>query len=385
MQPWQDKEIEATRKKYTQFALEHLDSEWDRRDLEKEFSLQRWKQCCDFGVTGLSMPEIYGGQNKPYGHTVAAIEGLSKGCRDTGFFFAMSSQISGIQLALVATASDALKQKYMPALISGEKLACLGFTEESGGSDIYATTTSAEKVDGGYILRGGKDFITNSVDSNCGLVFAKTKHEGSPFDFSAFMFDFDQDGVSHGDPVNKAVFKTCSMGRIRFDEVFIADDHLVGGVGGGLNVIKYSIGWERVILLATCLGPMARILEDTIEQARHREQYGEKIGQFQQVSSKIADMIMRLNLCRQTVYDLCGQLTANKGKIGRVIEQIAISKLFVTESYIEFMRDATQVWGARGVCHEWPIHQAMRDSLGSTIWAGTSETLRNTIAKMSGV
>ncbi len=96
-------------------------------------------------------------------------------------------------------------------------------------------------------------------------------------------------------------------------------------------------------------------------------------------------MIMRFNLSRQTVYDLCGQLTANNGKIGRVLEKIAITKLFVTENYVDFMRDATQIWGARGVCHEWPIHQAMRDSLGSTIWAGTSETLRNTIAKLSGI
>ncbi len=385
MQPWQDTEIIDTRERYARFARETLDGDWRQRDEAGEFSRERWRQCCELGVAGLSMPKAYGGDEKPYGHTLAALEGLATGCRDTGFFFALSSQISGVQLALVACATEALKQQYLPVLMRGEKLACLGFTEESGGSDMYATRTRAEKVDGGFRLRGGKDFITNSLDSDCGLVFAKTAEDGTPFDFTAFMFDFDQAGVSHGEAVDKAVFRTCSMGRIRFDDVFMADDQVVGGVGGGLNVIKHSIGWERVILLATCLGPMARILEDTIAHAKQREQYGTRIGQFQQVSSRIANMIVRLNLCRMSVYDLCGQLGANHGKIGRLIQQVAITKLFVTETYIDFMRDATQIWGARGVCREWPVHQAMRDALGSTIWAGTSETLRNTIARMAGI
>ena len=385
MQVWQDAEIENTRLAYRAFAQQELEGDSGKRDLEKEFSVERWKKCCNKGVTGLSMPVEYGGQARPYGYTIAALEGLSDGCRDTGFFFAMGSQISGIQMALVASGSDFLKNKYLPSLITGEHVACLGFTEESGGSDIYSSSASAEKVDGGYILRGGKEFITNSLDSNCCLVFAKTTDNHSPFDFTAFMVDFDFPGISHGKAVDKAVYRTCSMGRIIFDDVFVPDDHIVGRVGGGLNVITNSIGWERIILMATCMGPMSRVLEDTILRSKEREQFGKNIGQYQQVSAKIADMVVRLKMSRMSVYDLCGQLTENHKKIGKIIDQIAITKLYVTESYVQSMLDATQIWGARGVCYEWPIHQAMRDSLGSTIWAGTSETLRNTIAKVAGV
>jgi len=385
MQAWQDPDIEKTRLAYRQFASEELEGDWRQRDDDKEFSIDRWLKCCARGVFGLSMPEKYGGQGQDYGHTIAALEGLSDGCRDTGFFFAMASQISGIQLALVSSASDQLKQKYLPELINGERIACLGFSEESGGSDIHSSTTSAEKVEGGFKLNGCKEFITNSLDSNCCLVFAKTSNNHSPFDFTAFMVDFDFNGISHGEPVNKAVYRTCSMGRINFDNVFVPEDHIVGTVGGGMKVITNSIGWERIVLLATCMGPMSRVLHDTIARTKEREQFGNTLDQYQQVTTKLADMVTRLRLSRMSVYDLCGQLTDKPSKISKLIEQIAFTKLYVTESYVASMREATQIWGARGVCHEWPIHQAMRDSLGSTIWAGTSETLRNTIAKLASL
>jgi alkylation response protein AidB-like acyl-CoA dehydrogenase len=216
-------------------------------------------------------------------------------------------------------------------------------------------------------------------------VFAKTANKRSPLDFTGFMVDLDWDGVSHGEPYEKATLRTCSMGRLDFEDVFVPKSHIVGGVGRGLNVIKFSIGWERVMLMGVCIGPMGRVIKETIARAKEREQFGKPIGSFQQISSKIADMIVRHRLSRQIVYDLCGQLTEADGDIGRFLEHVAITKLYVTESFKKSMLDATQIWGGRGVCFDWPIQQDMRDSLSSTIWAGTSETLRNTVAKLNGV
>ena len=385
MQAWQDHRIEEIRNEFRQFASSELEGDWRQRDQDKEFSRERWLKCCDAGVLGMSMPTEFGGEGLPYGYTIAAIEGMCMGCRDSGFFFAMSSQISGIQLALVSSASEDLKKLYLPALISGQETACLGFSEETAGSDIYSIETTAEKVDGGFTLRGSKSFTTNSLDSTCCLVFAKTAQNRSPFDFTAFIVDFKWKGVSHGEPFDKATLRTCSMGRVNFDEVFVPETHVVGGLGGGLNVIKHSIGWERVMLMGVCLGPMTRVLEETIERARDRQQFGKPIGSYQQISAKIADMVVRQRLSRQVVYDLCGQLTENAGAIGKHLQDVAVTKLYVTESFIQSMLDATQIWGGRGVCYEWPVQQDMRDSLSSTIWAGTSETLRNTIAKLAGI
>jgi alkylation response protein AidB-like acyl-CoA dehydrogenase len=385
VQPWQDKELDETRQKYAEFAATELAGDWRERDAAKEFSLERWRKACDAGVLGLSMPEEYGGSAKSYGHSIAAIEGMCESCRDSGFFFAMSSQISGIQLALLSSASAELQSLYLPALIRGDHRACLGFSEETAGSDIYSIETTAEKVDGGYTLNGSKAFTTNSLDSTCSLVFAKTANKRTAFDFTGFMVDLDWDGVSHGEPYDKSTLRTCSMGRLIFKDVFVPDSHIVRGVGRGLEVIKYSIGWERVMLMGVCIGPMSRVLKETIERARDREQFGKPIGSYQQISSKIAEMIVRLRLSRQVVYDLCGRLQEADGEIGKFLEDVAITKLYVTESFKQSMLDATQIWGGRGVCYDWPIQQDMRDSLSSSIWAGTSETLRNTIAKLNGV
>jgi len=385
VQPWQDKELDETKKKYSEFAAAELAGDWRERDAKCEFSVERWQKCCDAGVLGLIMPEEFGGSGKSYGHSIAAIEGMCESCNDSGFFFAMSSQISGIQLALISCASPELQKTYLPALIKGDHKACLGFSEESAGSDIFSIETVAEKVDGGYKLNGTKAFTTNSLDSTCCLVFAKTANKGSPLDFTGFMVDLDWAGVSHGEPYDKATLRTCSMGRLVFEDVFVPDSHIVGGVGRGLNVIKYSIGWERVMLMGVCIGPMGRVIRDTIERAKDREQFGKPIGSYQQVSSKIADMVVRHRLSRQVVYDLCGRLTAAGGEIGQFLEDVAITKLYVTESFKQSMLDATQIWGGRGVCFDWSIQQDMRDSLSSTIWAGTSETLRNTVAKLNGV
>ncbi len=385
MQPWQDQSLEETRTKFREFAQNELAGDWRQRDADREFSVERWQKCCDAGVLGMCMPEEYGGSGKSYGHSIAAIEGMCEASRDSGFFFAISSQISGIQLALMSTASPELRKMYLPALISGKHRACLGFSEESAGSDIYSIETSAEKVEGGFRLNGAKAFTTNSLDSTCCLVFAKTANNRSPFDFTGFMVDLDWDGVSHAEPYDKATLRTCSMGRLKFDNVFVPADHIIGGVGSGLNVIKYSIGWERIMLMGICLGPMTRVLNETIEWAKERKQFGKTIGNYQQVSSKIAEMAMKVQISRQVIYDLCGRLTESGGEIGNFLGDVAIAKLYVTESFKESMLDATQIWGGRGVCYDWPIQQDMRDSLSSTIWAGTSETLRNTIAKLQGV
>lgn len=383
MQPWQDPELEETRQSYKQFAAEQLEGDWRQRDADMEFSLERWKAVCDKGLFKLAVPQDQGGAGRPYGHTIAALEGLCEGCHDTGMFFAMASQISGTMLALLAHASDSLKQKYLPALMSGEHLTCLGFSELGAGSDVFSIQTTATEVDGGWVLNGSKAFTTNSLAATCGLIVARTANNRTPFDFTAFMVDLDWEGVSHGEPFEKSGLRTCSLGTLELKDVFVPQEHIIGGKGTGLGVLKESIGWERILLMGVCTGPMTRVLADTLEFAKEREQFGKKINTYQQISSKLAEMVMRQTVSRQIIYDLAGRLNNGNGKIGRFAQDVAIAKLYITENYIEFMRDATQIWGGRGAVKEYSIQQDMRDALSSTIWAGTSETLRNTIAKMA--
>ena len=140
-----------------------------------------------------------------------------------------------------------------------------------------------------------------------------------------------------------------------------------------------------IMLMGICIGPMGRVLEETVEWAKEREQFGKTIGKYQGISSKIAEMVTRHRMARMVVYDVCGRIAATDGQIGKFLGEVAITKLYVTEAFKQSMLDATQIWGGRGVCFDWSIQQDMRDSLSSSIWAGTSETLRNTIAKLEGL
>jgi alkylation response protein AidB-like acyl-CoA dehydrogenase len=384
MQPWQDKQLEKIRREHIEFAKENLDGDFRQRDRDGEFSFERWRTAADFGLLALGMPEEYGGKKVPVSHIVAAYEGIGYGCQDTGFLYAMLSQLCGTQMTLKLLASDALQAKYLPDMISGKSLAAYCSTEEEAGSDVFSMSTMANPVDDGFILQGHKRYLTNSPKSNLALVFAKTDESRNPFGLVALMVDMDWEGARHGDEYDKAGFRTVRMGEMYFDNVHVPKENVVGGAGGGLRAMAESAGWERTILLANALGPMKRTIDECVERARTRKQYGKPIGSHQQISSKIADMITRYTISRQLIYDIASRVD-NGGNLQPHLQDASIAKLYVTESYIQNQLAAVQIFGVRGILMEYPYQQDLRDSLGSTIWAGTSESLRNTIAKMSGL
>jgi alkylation response protein AidB-like acyl-CoA dehydrogenase len=164
------------------------------------------------------------------------------------------------------------------------------------------------------------------------------------------------------------------MGELIFDNVLVPKSHIVGVKGGGLRVLSESTLWERAILIATALGPMARGLETCIERVKTRKQFDKPIGSYQQISSKIANMIMRYKLSRQVIYDMAERL-GNDGPLSPHAQDAAIAKIFVSENFVNFELDAMQIFGVRGYLLESFAQQDLRDSLSFNIWAGTSETL----------
>ncbi len=383
MQPWQDPELEHIRSKYFEFA-NNLNGDTESRDKEGDFSLERWKEVADFGFFNLLMPENLGGQEVPVTHAVAAMEGLGQGSKDGGFNYALCNQLCGLQVTLKMFASDFLKQKYLPDLMSGKSLAAYGFTEETSGSDAYSMESVAVEEEEGFRLSGNKCYITNSPYANLAIVFAKTSETRSPFSLTAFLVDMEWEGASHGREFDKMGLRTVRMGELKFDNVLVPKDHIIGIKGGGLRVLTESTLWERAILIATALGPMARGLEACIERTKSRNQFDKPIGAFQQISAKVANMIMRYKLSRQVIYDIASKI--GKGtSLQPHSQEAAIAKLFVSDNFINFEMDAMQIFGVRGYLHESFAQQDLRDSLSFNIWAGTSETLRNTIAKLAGL
>ncbi len=384
MQPWQDPEIDIIRKKYNEFAIENLLGDTEQRDKEGDFSIKRWKEVAEFGFLKLLMPENLGGAEVPVTHLVAAIEGLGEGSMDGGFNYAICNQLCGLQTTINIFGSDELKSRYLPDLMSGKSMAAYGFTEETSGSDAYSMEATAVEEGDAFRLSGTKCYITNAPYANLALVFAKTSPTRSPFALTAFLVDMEWEGATHGREYDKMGLRTVRMGELIFDNVQVPKSHIVGVKGGGLRVLTESTLWERAILIATALGPMARGLKSCIERTKTRNQFEKPIGAFQQVSSKVANMIMRYKLSRQIIYDIASRI-GNGSSLQPHAQDAAIAKIFVSDNFVNFELDAMQIFGVRGYLLESFAQQDLRDSLSFNIWAGTSETLRNTVAKLAGL
>ncbi len=383
MQPWQDPQIEEVRQKYLALG-QSLNGDSEQRDKEGDFSIERYKQVASSGFLNLMMPANLGGEEVPVTHVVAAIEGLGQGCRDGGFNYAICNQLTGLQITLKMFASEHLQQLYLGDMMSGNSMAAYGFTEQTSGSDAYSMETFAEEQEDGFLLNGTKCYITNAPFADKAIVFAKTSAARSPFSLTAFMVDMAWEGASHGQEFDKMGLRTVRMGELIFENVLVPKDHIIGVKGGGLRVLTESTLWERAILIAAALGPMARGLEECVERCKSRTQFDKPIGSYQQIAAKIANMTMRYRLSRQTIYDIAGRI-GNGSSLQPHAQDAAIAKLFVSDNFVQFELDAMQIFGVRGYLLASFAQQDLRDALSFNIWAGTSETLRNTVAKLSGL
>ena len=381
MQPWQEPELEEVRSRHASFAEKELVAGSEASD---GLSREQWRACAGFGVLGGCLEKKYGGSGLPLTHLVATYEGLGYGCNQGGLIFGLCSQVLSLQMTLQVTASPQLKERYLPDMISGKLIGAHAITERGAGSDAFSIQTTARQKGECFRLDGSKAYVTAAPDADLALVFARTSEEPGPFCLTAFLVDLGWEGVSHGEVFNKSGLKGIEMGELNFDGVPVPMDHVVGAVGGGVGILTESTGWERALLPSTLLGPMQRSIDSCTAWAREREQFGRPIGAFQQVSAKIANMVMRHQICRQTVYDMAERLQQS-ATVHPLTQQGAIVKLFVTGTAIQVQLDALQIMGVRGYLEESTVQQDLKDSLAGTLWSGTSETLRNTIARFSGL
>lgn len=383
MQPWQDERLEQIREEYRELAVRELVGDRQARDAAAEKDPARWKHAADLGLLGLCMPEVYGGSAMSVSHTIAAFEGIAEGCPDGGFVYGLISQLFGVQVALLHMASDEVKQRYLPPAISGDLSLVYGFTEPQGGSDAYLMETRAEPDGDDWLISGQKVLVTNSPAADVALVFARTGAGRSPFALSAFVVDMDQPGAKVGQEFGKVGLRTVGLGELLFDNARAPASHLVARKGAGLQVITESTNWERAFLLVTALGQMRRVIAEVLADANDPES-GVIESDFDRVSGPLADLVTSYKVCRMVTYDMAGRLAVD-GPTNQHMQDAAIVKLVVSEHYQAFMNQAMALTGIASITTGFEAQQHLRDSLSSTIYSGTSETLRKTIAKLEGL
>lgn len=383
MQPWQDERLEEIREEYRELAARELTGDRVARDAAGRYDLQLWKHAADLGLLGLCMPPEYGGAGLSVSHTVAAYEGIAEGCPDGGFVYGLLSQLFGVQIALLFMGSEEVKSTYLPPAIAGDLALAYGFTEPKGGSDAYLMETRAERDGDEWVISGQKVLVTNAMEADVALVFARTGEGRSPFALSAFVVDLREPGAEIGQEFGKVGLRTVRMGELLFDGARVPDSHMVGRKGAGLRVITESTNWERAFLLVTALGQMRRVLHQVVAISNDADS-DLFVGDFDAASGPVADLVWRYKLCRMVTYDLAGRLTVD-GPTNPHMQDAAIVKLFVSENYQAFMNEAMGLLGFGSITADFEVQQHLRDSLSSTIYSGTSETLRKTIAKLEGL
>lgn len=375
-------EQELFRSQIVDFARQRLNRGVVERDANGEFDREGFLACGEMGLLGLPVPERYGGLGLDVVSCMVAMEALGYGAQDQGLAFVVNTQLWTCELPILHFGSEEQKERYLPRLSTGEIIGGHATSEPNSGSDAFAMQTRAEPADDAWVINGTKTFITNAPIADVLIIFASTGQErGFGGGISAFLVETNTPGVTIGRPLHKMGLRTSPMSEVTLEDVRVPTSAMLGKKGAGAAIFSSEMEWERSCLFACHLGAMERQLEKCIQYAQDRKQFGQPIGKFQSVSNRIADMKMRIEVGRQTLYKV-GWLK-DQGK--RAVLEAAIAKLFVSEAYVRSSLDAVAIHGGYGYMAEYEVERMLRDSVGSVLYSGTSDIQRNIIARWLGL
>jgi L-prolyl-PCP dehydrogenase len=363
------------------FARQQLNHDIAERDRAARFGEKEWQACGAFGLAGLCLPREYGGGGLDCLSTARALEAFGQGCADGGLGFALCAHLLACATPLALHGSDAQKARYLPPLASGAWLGANAITESEAGSDAFALKTRAREDGADFVLSGEKTFVTNGPLAQLFLVYAATHPERGFLGISAFLIERDTPGLVIGKPIETAGLSTAPLSSLYLEDCRVPREQRLGGEGMGGAIFKDSMAWERSCLFAFWLGAMTRQLDETVEHARARRQFGRAIGSNQAISHKIADMKLRLEAARLLAYRACWAHT--QGQSAEL--EISLAKLAVSEAFVQSSLDAVQIFGGSGVMRELGVERYVRDALPGAIYSGTSEMQREIIARYLGL
>ncbi len=364
-----------------EFARTSLGADMIRRDREAEFDRDAWQQCAEFGVLGMPIPAEYGGLGLGSAELLAVMEGLGHGTRDQGLLFSLNAHLWTNSIPILLYGTDEQRRKYLPPLCDGTLIGANAASEPDAGSDIFSMRTRATRDGDHYVLNGTKMFVTNAPVADLFVAYATVNPTLGAMGITGFIVERDTPGLIISRKLEKMGLRTSPMAEVIFDNCRIPMTQRLGREGRGATVFECSMEWERGCILASCLGVMRASARGLPRHARQRKQFGKPIGKFQSVANRLVDMKVRLDTCRPLVYRI-GMLKDAKQD---ATTEAAVAKLYVSDCFVKSCLDAVQVFGGYGYMTEQQIERDLRDSVGSTLYSGTTEIQRNIIARGLGL
>ncbi|KAJ5609664.1 hypothetical protein N7528_010231 [Penicillium herquei] len=381
--PPSEDELVELRERVQDFTRREIPAEVAARtDEVNNFPAEMWKKLGDAGFLGITADEAYGGLGMGYQAHCVVMEEISRASGSIGLSYAAHSQLCVNQLSL--NGNEKQKERFLPGLLSGDKIGALAMSEHSAGSDVVSMKTTAKEVDGGWVLNGTKMWITNGPEADYIVVYAKTEPTKGSKGITAFVVEKTFEGFSCAQKLDKLGMRGSNTGELVFDNVFVPRENLLGEINRGVKVLMEGLDLERLVLSAGPLGIMQAALDLVLPYTHTRKQFGTPIAHNQLIQGKLADMYTKLAASRAYTYATARQVDNGAAAPEPLVirtQDCAGAILYAAERATECALDAIQLMGGNGYINEISAGRLLRDAKLYEIGAGTSEIRRMVIGR----
>ena len=368
-------EQEAFRAAVARFVDAEVVPQATALDEAGEFPRTLFRRLAEQGFLGLRYPEAYGGSGADMVTYCLFAEELARGSMSLAALAAMQSLMG--TYFVYRYGSEDLRQRYLVPALRGEKIATFGLTEPNAGSDVASITTFAERVEGGFRLKGTKTWVTNAPVADMLTVCAKTSRERGMKHIALFLVDREFPGVTLGKKIDKQGVRASATGEILLDDVVVPDGHLLGGETGGVEKVGGILSEIRVMTGALAVGLGRAAYGAALGYARERTTFGKPIVEHQAISFKLADMLTQLHAASLLVYHAAWAIDQGLP----VTREAAMTKLFASEAANRICDEASRVFASYSFATEYPVERYFRDARFLLWGGGTSEILRVIIGR----
>ena len=346
--------------------------EWDEA---QHFPIELQSHFAKLGIMGVLIPEEYGGAGMGYVEYATIIEELARVDASVALSIAAHNSLGSGHIYVGANESQ--KQKYLVPLAKGEKFAAWGLTEPSSGSDASSMRTTAARKNGGWVLNGSKNFITNATFAETSVVLAISDRAAASHGISAFIVERGTPGFSVARKENKLGMRASDTAAMVFEDCFIPDSNLIGDAGQGFIQAMKVLDGGRISIAALAVGIAQGAYESAVSYSKERHQFGRPISDFQAIQFKLADMATEIDAARLLTYRAAS--LKDRGKI--TTRESSMAKLYASEVAVRVAENSVQIHGGYGYIKDYPVEKYWRDSKLCTIGEGTSEVQRVVIAR----
>lgn len=368
--PEQKAVVEVARR-FAERELAPSAAAWDEAE---EFPRETFRKMAEIGLTGMSVPEEYGGIGLDRTTIAMVLEELARGCMAMAGCLSVHTLVTRL---IWSYGNEEQKHRWVVPLARGEKLGAFALTEPDAGSDAASLQTSATRNGSVYLLNGSKVFVTGGEEAEIYVVLARTDREKGAAGISSFVVEKGTRGFSFGKKERKMGFNAAPTCQLSFADCPVPAENLVGNEGEGFKLAMSSLDGGRVNIGAISIGLARAALEAALSYARERIQFGQPIAAFQAIQFMLADMATEIEAARLLVHRAARLM--DRGRAATMMA--AMAKRFATDTAMKVTTDAVQIFGGYGYMKDYPVERYMRAAKVGQIVEGTNQIQRLVIAR----